>query len=99
MALITQEHCYQCERETPHCDGKCTPCARKADALSDFSHFTIAKRVETLESIVLDALSEFIAWHELDNTRTRPVMAKDTEVGRRMLEKARAAVANLEKLQ
>jgi hypothetical protein len=42
---------------------------------------------------LLDALAECVAWHDLDAHRTAPVNASESEVGRRMIAAARAAIA------
>ena len=42
---------------------------------------------------LLAALEECVAWHELDAHRSQPVNASDSEVGRRMIAAARAAIA------
>lgn len=40
---------------------------------------------------LLAALDECLAWHELDDHRSRPVFAHQTEIGRAVLSRARAA--------
>lgn len=29
MAFVREEHCSVCNRETQHCNGKCSECAKK----------------------------------------------------------------------
>jgi hypothetical protein len=42
---------------------------------------------------LLAALQECVAWFDLDAHRSHPIMAQDTEVGFRMIQAARAALA------
>ena len=42
---------------------------------------------------LLDALAECVAWHDLDGQRSQPVYSTQSDVGRRMIAAARAAIA------